>query len=179
VFVANVLARSGDHERWCDNVRTAAVETCDELLAASLEAALAELRRRYGEDASQWRWGDAHYARHEHRPFGRQPLLARWFDIVVPTPGDTYTVNVGRQDFVDEERPFANRHAASLRAIYDLANPQQSLFIHSGGQSGNVLSQHYRAFAEAWANGEYVPMLSERSMLDRQPHSLLRLVPAR
>ncbi|HEX5612492.1 MAG TPA: penicillin acylase family protein [Burkholderiales bacterium] len=179
VFVANVLARSGDHERWCDDVRTPALETCDELLASSLEASLAELRRRYGEDPSGWRWGDAHYARHEHRPFGRQPLLARWFDIRVASPGDAYTVNVGRHDFFDEERPFANRHAASLRAIYDLAQPQKSLFIHSGGQSGNVLSSHYRAFAEAWSRGEYVPMLSERSMLDAQPHSLLRLVPGR
>jgi len=179
VFVANVLARSGDHERWCDNVRTPALESCDELLAGSLEAALADLRKRYGEDASRWRWGDAHYARHEHRPFGRQPILARWFDIVVPTPGDTYTVNVGRQDFFDEERPFANRHAASLRAIYDLAEPQKSLFIHSGGQSGNVLSPHYRAFAEAWSKGEYVPMLTERSTLDAEPHALLRLLPER
>jgi len=179
VFVANVLARAGDHERWCDNVRTPAIETCDELLAASLENALGDLRKRYGEDASEWRWGDAHYARHEHRPFGRQPLLARWFDIVVPTAGDTYTVNVGRQDFFDEERPFANRHAASLRAIYDLANPEKSLFIHSGGQSGNLLSPHYRAFTEAWAKGEYVPMLSERATLDAQPHTLLRLVPRR
>ena len=47
VFVANVLARAGDHERWCDNVRTAPVETCDDLLADSLESALADLRKLF------------------------------------------------------------------------------------------------------------------------------------
>lgn len=178
VFVANVLARAGDHARWCDDARTPAAETCEELLALSLETALAELTRRYGGDMANWRWGDAHFARHEHRPFGRQPFLARWFDILVPTPGDTYTVNVGRQDFFDEQRPFANRHAASLRAIYDLADPEKSLFIHSGGQSGNVFSPHYAAFTEAWAKGEYIPMLTARVTLDAQPHQLLRLTPS-
>ena len=179
VFVSNVLARSGDHERWCDDTRTPGVETCDDLLAISLDQALKDLRERFGNDMAAWRWGAAHYARHEHRPFGRQPLLAPWFDIRVPTPGDGYTVNAGRLDFFDEQRPFANRHAASLRAIYDLADLEKSVFIHSGGQSGNVLSPHYSSFTAAWARGEYVPMVSARAVLDAQSHRRLRLVPAR
>jgi penicillin amidase len=177
-FVASVLAGTGDAARWCDDVRTPATETCEELLAASLDGALAGLAKRYGADIAKWRWGEAHFARHEHRPFGRNPILARGFDIVFPTPGDTYTVNVGRKDFHDEERPFANRHAASLRAIYDLANLENSLFIHSGGQSGNILSPHYAAFTEAWAKGEYIPMVTDRRTLDAQPHRTLRLTPA-
>jgi penicillin amidase len=178
-FVANVLAGVDDHARWCDDVRTPAVETCEQLLAASLEAALADLARRYGPDPAQWRWGEAHFARHEHRPFGRHPLLRFGFDIRVPTPGDTYTVNVGRKNFFDEERPFANRHAASLRALYDLADLEQSLFIHSGGQSGNVLSPHYAAFTEAWAKNEYIRMTTRRATLQAGRHQLLRLTPGR
>jgi penicillin amidase len=178
-FVAAVLAGKGEHASWCDDVRTPAIETCEELLAASLEQALADLTKRYGNDMERWRWGEAHVARHEHRPFGRQKLLSRWFDITVPTPGDAYTVNVGRKDFFDEERPFANRHAASLRAIYDLDDPERSLFIHSGGQSGNILSPHYAAFTEAWAKGEYIPMVTDRKRLEAQPHYVLRLAPLR
>src|SRR3990172_5183565 len=165
--------------RWCDNVRTPAVETCEEVLALSLEAALADLARRHGSDQARWRWGEAHAARHEHRPFGRQPLLAKLFDIRVPSPGDAYTVNVGRNNLNDEAQPFANRHAASLRAIYDLSDLEKSLYIHSGGQSGNILSDHYEAFTEAWARNEYIPMRTERKTLDAEPHQLLRLVPAR
>ncbi|MCX7960014.1 MAG: penicillin acylase family protein [Burkholderiales bacterium] len=176
-FLAKVL--SGEAAEWCDDVRTAAVETCEEQLAVSLEAALSDLKKRYGEDMKAWRWGRAHEARHEHRPLGRQPLLARLFDIAVPSPGDAYTVNVGRSNFNDEARPFANRHAASLRAIYDLADPERSLFIHSGGQSGNVLSPHYAAFSEAWAKNEYIPMVTRRETLEAQPHEKLRLLPAK
>jgi penicillin amidase len=177
-FVNAVLAGDAAHQQWCDDVRTQATETCEELLAVALEAALADLARRYGKDPARWRWGEAHVARHEHRPFGRQPLLARVFDIRVPSPGDAYTVNVGRNNLNDEAAPFANRHAASLRAIYDLADLEKSLYIHSGGQSGNVLSEHYAAFAEAWAKNEYIPMKSARKALEAEPHHLLRLVPA-
>ena len=80
--------------------------------------------------------------------------------------GDAYTVNVGRSNFFNDAAPFANRHAASLRAIYDLSDLEKSLFIHSGGQSGNPLSPHYAAFSEAWANGEYIPMRTKRVAIE-------------
>jgi penicillin amidase len=179
VFVGNVLSGEADHARWCDDVRTPATETCEEVLALSLEAALADLSKRYGSNQADWRWGEAHLARHEHRPLGRQPLLAKLFDITVPSPGDTYTVNVGRNIMSNDAEPFANRHAASLRAIYDLSDMEKSLYIHSGGQSGNILSEHYKAFSEAWARNEYIPMRAERKALDAEPHQLLRLVPLR
>jgi penicillin amidase len=178
VFMNGVLSGDADKARWCDDVRTPAAETCAEVLAVSLDAALADLRTRFGEDASRWRWGEAHHARHEHRPFGRQPLLARLFDISVDSPGDPYTVNVGRNNMNDEARPYANRHAASLRAIYDLSDLEKSLYIHSGGQSGNLLSEHYKAFAEAWSKNEYIPMRADRKALESEPHDLLRLMPA-
>ena len=179
VFIGNVLSGDADHARWCDDVRTPATETCEEVLALSLEAALSDLSNRYGSDQGRWRWGEAHLARHEHRPLGRQPLLAKLFDITVPSPGDTYTVNVGRNIMSNDAEPFASRHAASLRAIYDLSDLEKSLYIHSGGQSGNILSDHYKAFSKAWAKNEYIPMRAERKTLDAEPHQLLKLVPAR
>ncbi len=178
-FIINVLADRAGQSRWCDDVRTPGVENCADVLALSLESALADLHRRYGADMSAWRWGEAHQARHEHRPLGRQPLLARIFDISAPSAGDTYTVNVGQHYLNDEAAPFANRHAPSLRAIYDLSDPEKSLFIHSGGQSGNRLSPHYKSFTEPWANGEYIPMITDRKRIESARHTTLRLVPAR
>ena len=178
-FMINVLADNGGQSRWCDDVRTQPVETCAELLAQSLDAALADLGKRYGSEMSAWRWGEAHRARHEHRPLGRQAMLARIFNIGTPSAGDTYTVNVGQHYLYDEAEPFANRHAPSLRAIYDLSDPEKSLFIHSGGQSGNRLSAHYRDFTEAWAASEYIPMITDRKRIESSPHTTLRLVPAR
>jgi penicillin amidase len=177
-FVSNVLADRDGQSRWCDDVRTPARESCDELLAGSLEAALADLRGRYGADMSRWQWGQAHVAHSEHRPLTRSPLLAKAFDIRVPSPGDGYTVNAGRSHLEDEDEPYANRQAPSLRAIYDLADPNGSWFIHSGGQSGNPLSAQYAAFAKAWGAGEYIPMITDRGRLEAAGARLLTLAPA-
>ena len=51
------------------------------------------------------------------------------------------------------------------------------MFIHSGGQSGNPLSPHYRNFTAAWARGEYVPMVTERARLEAAGVERLVLVP--
>ena len=171
VFIHNVLS---GQEHWCDDVRTPQKESCERLLIDSLENALEDLKRRYGND---WRWGKAHVAWHRHRPFTREDTLARIFDIKVPSAGDAYTVNAGAVDFGAEFDPFVNRHAPSLRAITDLADPQASVFIHSGGQSGNPLSRHYRDFAEPWARGEYVPMVTERRRLEAGGVQRLVLAP--
>jgi penicillin G amidase len=177
VFMGNVLANRAGQARWCDDLRTPATETCEEMLSRSLEAALGELRRRYGANPDRWRWDEAHMARHEHRPFGTKRELARWFDIRVPSAGGDYTLNRGRMKFANQEEPFASRHASSLRAIYDLSNLDASLYIHSGGQSGNRLSPHYQSFSEAWAKGEYIQMTTDRKLIESRGAQRLVLQP--
>lgn len=176
-FMRNVLADRDGAGRWCDKVATPAGETCAELIPQALDLALADLKQRYGDDRRAWRWGEAHHARSEHRPFARHPLLSRLFDIVVPTPGDAFTVNAGRNALAKAEAPFANGHAASLRAIYDLADPDRSRYIHSTGQSGNALSPLYRNFVERWAAVEYLPMSVQRRDAEDGGLGTLRLVP--
>ena len=173
-FVERAL---GTGSAWCDNVRSRPVERCEEVLSDSLDKALRDLRRRFGEDPRSWRWAAAHPAWHRHRPLSRSALFARFFDVSVPSPGDAYSINVGRSDFNDDAAPYANRHAASYRAIYDLADPQGSLFIHSGGQSGNPLSPHYRTFAQPWSRGEYIRTITDRRMLEAAAVQRLVLAP--
>jgi penicillin amidase len=84
----------------------------------------------------------------------------------VPTPGDTFSINVGRHNINNESQPFANRHAASLRAIYDLSDLNKSRFMHSTGQSGNRLSSHYADLAKKWAAMDYIPMTTDRSQIE-------------
>jgi penicillin amidase len=174
VFVLNALQQRSE---WCDNVRTPAVESCERLAADALDRALLELKKRYGADAQAWTWGAAHPARHRHRPFSSVAWLAPFFEIAVPSAGDAYSINVGRSDFGDPAAPFASRHAASYRGLYDLGDPQASRFIQSAGQSGNLLSPHYRDLAAPWARGEYLPMTTDRRRLEADGASRLVLVP--
>ena len=164
VFMISVMKDEGGLVRWCDDVGTPEVETCPQLAARAFDLAAKDLRTRYGEP-SHWRWGTAHFAAGDHRPFGFVPHLARFFNVAPPTAGDTYSLNVGHYFIRDEARPFANRHAPSLRAIYDFADLEGSLFMHSTGQSGNVLSPWYSNFADRWAHVEYITIPTRRESI--------------
>ena len=145
-----IVARNDPY--WCGPSGCAAAAT------AALERALARIAAWQGDDVTRWRWGEAHLARSAHRPFDRVPWLARWFNVERPTPGDSYTVNVGQYNASEAVAPFANRHSASLRAIYDLQDLERSLFIYQTGQSGVVFSARYRDMASEWAQGQYRPL---------------------
>jgi len=138
--------------RWCGSAGCAVPS------AAALDRALTRLQTAYGDDVNQWAWGRAHPALSAHKPFGNVPWLARFFDVQVPTGGDTFTVNVGQYWANGDKTPFANRQAASLRAVYDLADLENSRFIYQTGQSGLVFSSRYRDMRDSWARVEYRPL---------------------
>ena len=124
--------------------------------------------------------GDAPLAIADYSALYRQLDASKLAALALPgmtDSGDTYTINVGRNSLASESAPFASRHAASLRAIYDLADLDQSMSIHSTGQSGNLLSPLYRNFAEPWSRAEYIPMSMKRSDAAAGSLGTLRLQP--
>lgn len=178
--MVDVLRDRNGEGSWCRNAAWQAnggPRDCAGLLALALEQALDELERRHGKDMTRWRWGEAHVALSEHRPFGKVAPLAAFFDIRVPSAGDTDTINVGRYNLRDEKNPFTSRHAPGLRALYDLSNLENSRFIQSTGQSGNVLSPLYRNFSRRWAEVDYLPMQTRRASVEQGSLGTLSLHP--
>ncbi|MDP1967757.1 MAG: penicillin acylase family protein, partial [Burkholderiaceae bacterium] len=139
---------------------------CAAQSAAALARALSRIEQMQGADPAQWRWGKAHPAISVHRPFGNVPALARFFDVRVPTGGDAATVNVAQYWANDPRMPFANRHAASLRVLYDLSNLENSQFIYQTGQSGLVFSGRYRDMSAQWAAMQYRPLQLKPSKIE-------------
>lgn len=154
------------NDAWgCDDITTSALETCQQQIDTAFTRALDELQTAHGADVSQWRWGAAHIARSEHRPFSRVKLLAPWFELRTPVGGDTYTVNVSRVNLKPDASTgelYLDEHGPSLRALYDLGDPANSRVMHSSGQSGIVFSPLYRSFVAPWAKVEYVPLWSAK-----------------
>ena len=163
--VEGIMARNDAD--WCGAAGCVAQST------AALDRALTRLQKDHGSDVGQWTWGKAHNALSSHKPFGNVPLLAKFFDVRVPTGGDTFTVNVGQYWANDDKLPFANRHAASMRTLFDLADLEKSQFIYQTGQSGLVFSSRYRDMSEGWAKGEYRALQMQPVAMVRE----LRLVP--
>jgi penicillin amidase len=75
--------------------------------------------------------------------------------------GDGHTINVSRVGLKPDATTgelYLSEHGASLRAIYDVADPSKSLFMHSTGQSGSPLTSLYRRFLPRWAANTYVSL---------------------
>jgi penicillin amidase len=159
-WFAAVLLATSTGSAMCDDVSTPATETCAQTLSAAMDDAAAYLAKEYGGKPAKWQWGKAHVARSEHRPLGKSPLAAL-FDIRVPSPGDAYTVNVGRPAMGGPE-PFLNVHSASLRAVYDLATPQAAWMMHSTGQGGHRLHPNYSDMSKPWSRVEFIDIAQSR-----------------
>ena len=95
----------------------------------------------------------------------------------LPSGGEKDTVKAGGFDVSDPEAPFARNHGAGYRAVYDLGDPERSVFIASTGQSGNPLSSHCEDFAEPWRDGRYLHMLTDRARLEEDAIGILSLRP--
>ena len=152
---------------WC------APKSCADQSSEAFTRALDRLSKAQGKDIANWQWGKAHMAISSHRPLGQSPFLAKWLDVVEPSPGDPFTVNVGTYWLNETHEPFASRHAPSMRAIYDLSDLQNSLFIYQTGQSGVIGSEHYKDMSHEWASGQYRPL----QMTPNSQASLLTLKP--
>ena len=150
MLLENVMQQS--NSAWC------APKTCTEQSSAALDRALDRIAALQGNTPSQWRWGKEHLALSMHRPFGQVPVLRNVFNVKTPSDGDLFTVNVGQYWAGEKYLPFANRHAASLRVVYDLSDLEKSQFIYQTGQSGLVWSSAYQDMKHAWANGGYRPL---------------------
>ena len=148
--VEDLLLR--DDKDWCG------VQGCMAASGAALDRALDRLQAQQGSDVKRWRWGEAHPAISIHRPFSNVAVLAPLFEVRRATGGDPFTVNVGQYHLDKADAPLANRHAASLRTIYDLSDLENSRFIYQTGQSGNVFSSRYRDMSEDWVAVRYRPL---------------------
>ncbi len=178
IFIRNVLLDVDGQTRWCDDLTTEQTENCEIILQNSLASALQDLEKRYGSDMENWNWGEAHFAYSDHLPFSKVSGLDRFFDIRVPSSGGSFTVNVGRNEPSDEKYPFANTHAASLRAIYDFSDLNKSLYMHSTGQSGILFSPFYADMAKDWANIRYRTMSMNKNDYSKNQTGTLILKPA-
>lgn len=159
-------------ERWCGSApgENAAAETttkaasCQPVVAGAFATAIDSLAETFGSDPAAWRWGDAHRAVFSHRLFAPFPLLDRITTVDVATDGDDDTVNRGTIGFGGRRsgsmfyRPplYPSVHGPGLRAVMDLADLDNSLFMQATGQSGNALSTHYSDLAARWAAGRYL-----------------------
>ncbi len=145
-------------DAWWDDINTSTVETRDEILTRSLQAALSYMNDQWGSDRDDWSWGDLHTATFVSTPLG-QSGIGLVENLVnagpVRTSGGRGIVNATGWSLSD---PFEVSSVPSMRMIVDLGDLDNSRSIHTTGQSNHRFSPHYRDMIELWRQIEYHPM---------------------
>jgi penicillin amidase len=159
---------------WCDDLKSAGVETCDDAVTLALNRGVADLTHRLGTDMARWRWDAVHRAVFPHSGLdslaAMRPLLSR----SVPNGGDWSTVNVGP---IDVDHPFEQHTVAGYREIIDLSPSNDSRFLNDVGQSGHPMSPHYDDFLEDWQKVRHRRMRMERADVENGALGRLKLIP--
>lgn len=139
-----------------------------QVMAASLNEAVAELSKRLGPDLNRWQWGDMHQTEFKHM-LSRDEATRAVFDLrSVPSGGDSNTVKAAGGP------NFRHSHGASFRQILDVSDWDNSVATSVPGQSGQPGSPHYSDLLPLWTEGKFFPLLFSRSKVEY--HTKQRLV---
>lgn len=176
-FLMRVFRNANGAGVWCDIRQSTPVETCTEIARQALDAALLDLTSRFGPDLASWRWGDLHRARHVHPALGDLRGLSYLVNLIQPTSGGFSTI-AQASGLGHGVNPWLNVRGATYRGVYDLADPDSSVFIVSTGQSGHPLSRHYDDLAELWRRGEYIRMSLDPALARAASAGITHLQPA-
>ena len=144
-----------EHPEWCEEPAEGAA-SCAPLLATALEQALAELRKRYGDDMNGWQWGHAHEAQFANQLWAKIPVIGGFIALAIPADGGYDTINRGATPVANADDPYADTHGSTLRMIVDLSDIAASRFMIAPGQSGNPLSPHYSDLMTSWRDFAYL-----------------------
>jgi penicillin amidase len=172
-WIAKALHRvvaDGD-TTWCDDVATESRETCAAAAGAALSDAVADGERRYGTaDVARWRWGQGNEVTLPHLPFDFVPFLRPFFSRTVPAGGDAVTVN-------PVMRIRDETIVSSYRQVIDLSDLDASRFVHTLGQSGQLLTGRYDDYLDEWRSVAHLPMRFSRAAVDAAARHRLVLQP--
>ncbi len=162
---------------WWDKRGTPAKESRTDIVQAAWNAALAHLKKTFGEDPAQWTWGRAHTLTHPH-PLGQQKPLDRIFNVgPMAAPGgrevpNNLATSIG-------PAPWGVIYGPSTRRVIDFADASKAQGINPVGQSGVVFDSHYSDQAEDYVQGHYKPQHLKEADVAAATRSTLRLEPLR
>ena len=123
----------------------------DKWIFDSFEASIASIEEEFGEDASDWKWGEYHQLTFDHPLAGASPIIAYFLNperVAVGGSNVTVMATAFKEDgSVD--------HGAAWRFVADLADLSSAHHIVGPGQSGHMKSDWFHSQVGDWVNGDY------------------------
>ena len=180
VFLANVPFKavtkilSDSSSTWVDDVNTEKMETIDDILRKSLADAVLYFEENIGDDPALWQWGKLHQLTFEHNFSGQSSLLDKVINIgPFKLGGNGTTIFNTEYSFTD---PYKVALGPSMRFVYDLSGTEFSAVLPTG-QSGHVLSGHYKDMTELWLSGKMIKINADEEKVKGAGFPLLTFTP--
>ncbi len=156
------ILAANDLSPWWDDVNTKdKKESRTEIVARAAEKTIASLKKTSGPSMADWQWGKIHLLKHKH-PLGAVDLLDKFFSVgPFNAPGGSEVVN-NLHFTMDTTGVFMVDGGPALRKVTDFSDVENGISVSPTGQSGNVMSLHYRDQAQMYVNGETRKMMMNR-----------------
>ena len=160
---------------WWNDTSTPDQERLEDILQLTLEESYQELVKTQGKDPNSWKWGELHTITFINQVMDSFPFIKKAFNRgPFPTSGGSEIINATGWD---PDNPYLVDWLPSMRMIIDLNNLDNSLSIHTTGQSGHAYHPHYIDMADLWRKIYYHPMPWDPRRVQSQAESLLILRP--
>jgi penicillin G amidase len=175
--VMRTLAKNPNDPFWDDKSTAAVTETMDDMIRISFAEGVAELEKMYGKDMSKWVWGDMHASTFRNSTLGESgiSLIEDLFNRgPVPTSGGEAVVNATGWSVNDG---YETNWLPSMRMIVDMGDLNNSVTVHTTGQSGHAFNGHYDDMAPMWAGIKYYSMWWKQESVIQDSEGHLKLVP--
>lgn len=171
IFVANIPYRvvlellEKRNSTWFNNINTQEIENRDDIIRQSLVDALVFLEDKFGKNLATWQWGELHQIEFKHFFDGVNPIVDNIVNVgPFPIGGDGTTVFNTEYSFTE---PYLNRLGPSMRYIFDFSKPDEFLYILPTGQSGHILSLHYKNMTKDWLSGNYIRIKTDGNFIEK------------
>ncbi len=175
--VMREMIKNPNDPLWDDKSTTDVVETLDDMVAKSFADAVRELESSYGKDPAKWNWGDMHAATFRNQTLGKSGvgLIEDLFNRgPFPVGGGEAIVDATGWSVIDG---YETNWLPSMRMIVDMSNLNNSVTVHTTGESGHAYHPHYADMSPLWANIKYYPMLWDQKAVASQAEGHLQLLP--
>jgi len=174
-FMGRMLAPllKGKYPIWLDNIKTSDIkETNSDIQLAAFNKTIKRLTKHLGDDLTQWTWNRVHTVEHEH-PLGKVALLRPFFN-VGPFPINGTNSVLNNQIFsLTADAKYKVHAGPSTRRVIDFSDIENARAIVPTGQSGNVMSPHYKDQAKLFNTGKFIPMLLNKARIQKFENKLI------
>jgi penicillin G amidase len=163
------------NSRWWDNVNTSEIENYTDILRGAFTKSFSELESQIGSNPKLWYWSKVCSLELRH-PLGEVAFFRPLFNVgPEPTHGGNETILQSGFKH-DSTGVYKVYFGSQMRILVDFANPDSALNITPSGQSGHIMSPHYKDQWNLYREGKFRVQWMDKTKIEG--FKSLKLVPA-